>query len=454
MSDGIGRSFVTHLREAFVITTAKLRRVMQSGLARSSGVYGFSTLLNRAIPFLLLPVLTRYLSAEDVGKAALFMVAVNLTLPFVGVSTDSAVGRQYFDRERIDLPRYVTNCLYILVATAAIAQVLAFWLSGWLAAVFDMPAAWIWVVPLVAASRFVAGMMLTLWQVQDRTVSYAAYTLGLTAATFGLSIFFIVALRYGWQGRVLGDVLSIVPAGVVGVGLLWRGGWIRPGGLDRGDIAHALRYGGWVIPHVYGSTMMVSADRFFLTNTAGLGEMGLYAIAAQIASSVVVVAQAFNLAWNPWAYGRMKAGDPASLARVARVRRLSFAAIAGFAVALALVMPSVFAVFVGPEFGDAARFALWLTLGQAFMAMYILTVTPIFFAHKTHLLAAISMSVAVANLVYNYVLISMNGPVGAAQASALTTITLFVVTSRVAARVTRGLAADSGRGAPAAAPEL
>ena len=100
---------------------ACLARVRRSTLARSSGVYGVSTILNRAIPFLLLPVLTRYLSPEDFGKVALFTVAVNLMLPFVGFTTDSAIGRQYFERDRIDLASYVTNCLYVLAGTSVVA---------------------------------------------------------------------------------------------------------------------------------------------------------------------------------------------------------------------------------------------------------------------------------------------------------------------------------------------
>jgi O-antigen/teichoic acid export membrane protein len=416
-----------------------LSRAQRSTLVRSSGVYALSSVANRAIPFLLLPVLTRYLSPEDFGKAAMFTVAVSLTLPFVGVSSDSAIGRQYFDRDRIDFAKYVTNCLYILAVTAGIALAAALLVPGRIGAALELPASWVWTIVLVSVSRFIFNTVLTIWQVQNRTLPYALYSLLQTGLTFALSIFFIVSLGYGWQGRVLGELLSVTALAAAGAVVLWRGGWIRAG-LDWTYIKHALTFGGWIIPHLYGSVLMGTVDRLFLTNTVGIGETGLYTVAAQIAMIVAVVGQSFNLAWGPWAYERLKMNEPGALAVLRRVRRLYNAGIIALAVVLALAAPLLFGLFVGPKFAGATKFALWLALGQAFMAMYTIAVTPFFFAHKTHLLAIISVSVAVANIAFNYVLISINGPVGAAQASALTMLTLYVIAAPLAGRVTRQLA--------------
>jgi O-antigen/teichoic acid export membrane protein len=426
---------------------AVLGRLRRSSLLRSSGVYAFSNVINRAIPFLLLPVLTRYLSPEDFGKAAMFTVAVNLALPFVGVSTDSAIGRQYFERDRIDLPRYVTNCLYILIITAILWLLVTLLVPDRLAAALDLPSSWIWSIVLVAASRFIVNTVLVLWQVQNRTVPYAAYSLLQTALTFGLSIVFIVPLGYGWEGRVLAEIISVTGLALAGLALLWRGGWIRSG-LDWGYIGHALTFGGWIIPHVYGSVLIVTADRFFLTNLFGVDEMGLYTAAAQIASIVLVVAQSFNLAWSPWAYARLKANEPGALAALVRVRRLFYAGIIVLALLLTLSASLLFTLLVGPGFAGGAKFAFWLTIGQAFMAMYQVTVTPVFFANKTHLLGIISVSVGLASVLFNYVLISANGAIGAAQASALTTLMLFAIVVALVARVIRQLTPSRGADDP------
>lgn len=413
-------------------------RVRRSSLARASGVYGVSTVLTRAIPFFLLPILTRYLSPEDFGKAAMFTVAASVTLPFVGVSTDSAIGRQYFERDRIDFAGYVASCFWILAVTGLLALAAALLLSRPLGNLLDLPAAWIWTIVLVSGARFIVNTLLTLWQVQKRTLPYAGYSLLQTALTFGLSILLIVWLGFGWEGRVLGELASVSALAVAAAVILRRDGWLR-GRPDLAYVKHALAFGGWLLPHLYGSVLMTTVDRLMLTNMVSVSETGLYAAAAQIAAIVTVIAQAFNLAWSPWAYERMKMNEPGAWRVLTRVRRLYYCGIVVLALALVIPAPLVFGWIVGPEFAAATKFVLWLSLGQAFMAMYTIAVTPFFFAHKTHLLAAVSVGVGASSIVFNYVLISMNGPVGAAQASALSMFAMYAVAAPLAGRVMREL---------------
>lgn len=431
--------------------SAILARLQRSSLVRSSGVYAVSQVLNRAIPFLLLPVLTRYLSPEDFGKTAMFTVAVNLALPFVGFTSDSAIGRQYFERERIDFGNYITNCLYILAVTGAIALGVAVLFPDSVGRALELPAGWVWSIVICAAARFLVSTTLTLWQVQNRPGPYAVFSFLQTALTFGLSIFFIVGAGLGWQGRVLGELVSVVALAIAGVVVLWRGGWIR-GGYNRGYAEHAMKFGGGIIPHLYGSVLMVTSDRLLLTNMTDVGQTGLYTVAAQIAMIIAVVAQSFNLAWSPWAYERLRMNEPGSFAVIARVRRFYNAGIIALAIVLAVLAPVVFGWFVGPKFKGATEFALWLSLGQAFGAMHAIVITPFFFASKTHVLALVTIPVAILNVVFTYTLISMNGPIGAAQANALSLFVSYVAAAILAGRMMRRMAIDrtpiSGAGSP------
>jgi O-antigen/teichoic acid export membrane protein len=418
-------------------------RVRRSSLARASGVYGVSTVLTRAIPFFLLPVLTRYLSPEDFGKAAMFTVAASVTLPFVGVSTDSAIGRQYFERDRIDFAGYVASCFWILAVTGLLALGAALLLSRPLGNLLDLPAAWIWTIVLVSGARFIVNTLLTLWQVQKRTLPYAGYSLLQTALTFGLSILLIVWLGFGWEGRVLGELASVTALAMAAAVILWRGGWLR-GRPDLAYVKHALAFSGWLLPHLYGSVLMTTVDRLMLTNMVSVSETGLYAAAAQIAAIVTVIAQAFNLAWSPWAYERMKMNTAPALRSMRHVRRLYYAGIVGIAIVLALLAPVFFGLLIGPRFAGAEKYALWLALGQAFMAMYMIAATPFFYAHKTHLLAAVSVSVGALSIGLTYGLIAMNGAIGAAQASALSMFAMFAVAAPLAGRVVRELQQEGG----------
>ena len=51
---------------------------------RQAGVYTISNVVARAIPFLLLPLLTRYVSPADFGIVAMFFFVALLIEPLVG----------------------------------------------------------------------------------------------------------------------------------------------------------------------------------------------------------------------------------------------------------------------------------------------------------------------------------------------------------------------------------
>ncbi|MDL4030324.1 oligosaccharide flippase family protein, partial [Proteus mirabilis] len=71
-------------------------------LLRGASVYLTSNILNSAIPFLLLPILTRYLSTEEYGKIAMFQIFLAGISTLIGCNTISAISRKYFDDRKYD----------------------------------------------------------------------------------------------------------------------------------------------------------------------------------------------------------------------------------------------------------------------------------------------------------------------------------------------------------------
>ena len=64
-------------------------------MLRSSIIYLLSTLLNRAVPLLLLPVLTRYLTPAEYGTIAILQVFLSFFLSLFG-GLNVNISRNYF----------------------------------------------------------------------------------------------------------------------------------------------------------------------------------------------------------------------------------------------------------------------------------------------------------------------------------------------------------------------
>ena len=71
----------------------EIKKIAKSPLFKSFVAYTMGGALSSAVPFFLLPVLTRYLTPEDYGFVATFQAILVVTMPFVGVNLDGAIAR-------------------------------------------------------------------------------------------------------------------------------------------------------------------------------------------------------------------------------------------------------------------------------------------------------------------------------------------------------------------------
>ena len=74
--------------------------ILNSTLLKSSAIYTFSSVVNSAIPFLFLPILTRILTPSEYGIIAMFQISVSIVFPLVGLNLEGAIARKYYDGEK------------------------------------------------------------------------------------------------------------------------------------------------------------------------------------------------------------------------------------------------------------------------------------------------------------------------------------------------------------------
>jgi O-antigen/teichoic acid export membrane protein len=230
-----------------------------------------------------------------------------------------------------------------------------------------------------------------------------------------------------WRGRVAAEIVAWLSFAIVAVFLMTRWKWLS-GGFDASYARNIAAFGIPLIPHTLGSALMVQTDRLLLTNLVGVDQTGLYVVAFQLATVVELAALSFNNAYAPWLFERLAKIDDETRHQLVRYTYLQFGLMAALAAVVAFVMPRIAAVLLGPRFEASGQFVGWLALGFLFSGMYYMVTNYIFFAQRTTWLAAVTISVAVINIPLTYALISINGAIGAAQATAISFGLSFVGT--------------------------
>jgi O-antigen/teichoic acid export membrane protein len=357
----------------------------------------------------------------------MFHVLLGLAGPLIGLNTHGAVSLKYFDRSETDLPAYVGNCLLLLAGSSAVVGALGYLAAPALARYLRFPAGWLWAAAVAAVGQFVILLVMTLWQADNKPMRYCVYQNVQTLMNLGLSVIFVVVLGIDWRGRVIAHLTTVTAFAVLGLVLLRKEGWLKLS-FEPAYLRHAILFGVPLIPHAVGGMLITQTDRVFIANMVSVADAGVYSVGYQVASLLDICASSFNLAYVPWLYARLSNPTESTKEQIVKLTYIYFLCAIVAAAVLSLVTRCLLHLFVGPQFGQAYRYATWLAFGFCFNGMYYMVANYIFYASKTYLLSLVTLTNACINIALNYLLIKRNGAVGAAQATAIAYLSGFLLT--------------------------
>ena len=245
--------------------------------------------LARAIPFLLLPVLTRWLSPADYGFIGTFNAVRSNIQPAVGMATSGAVGRAYVDRKKpgFDFPSYIFNAVVVNLLLFGVV----FFVFG--------------VSLLSALSNYKSD----LWIYQDRPWAFGLSLAVLSLLNAILSIIFLQLIWLDWRGRIVGIFVAELLFAMVMLYLLCREDRVKFK-FHFGYIKNILAFGLPLYPHSLGLMMIAVSDKFFLNALLGLDVLGVYTVGYTFSTILLVLATPLDIASSPRIYKMLEKNEP------------------------------------------------------------------------------------------------------------------------------------------------
>lgn len=421
--------------EEDLVAVAGAEAKRSRGVVGTASIYLLTSALNAAIPFLLLPVLTRVLSPADYGIVAMFGLMLAVFGAFTGINVHGAISVRYFQLGKEELAAYVSTCLTILGASTAATGLVVVLAGSWLSELTSVPADWLLVAVAVAGLQFLINVRLSLWQVTGRARAYGALVLSQGLANAAASLLLVLVVAMGWQGRVLGQVLAAALCAAIAVWHLARSDFIRPPVQWREHAADALKFGIPLVPHVIGGLLIVAADRFVIVNLLGTAEAGIYMVALQVAQVIGFATDSFNKAYAPWLMKRLATGESSPRLAIVRGTYVYFAVVLAAAWLYGALAPSLLEVLVGGSFRAAGPLVVYLALGFAFGGCYFMVTSYIFFESRTGLIALVTFTSGLINILLSVLLVGRYGLEGAAFAFMVSNALTFTATWWMAQRV-------------------
>jgi O-antigen/teichoic acid export membrane protein len=394
---------------------APISDLYKSKSARAALVYMTSTTANLVIPFLLLPVLTRYLEPSDYGRAAMFQSVVSIANTATAFALRYPLLRAFSVGPSEDRPRYLSSILAIVIGLSLVLVCSMVFLSGPIGTLTGLATVWTLTAVLTGMATTLYQCRLTVFQADNKSIPYAIFQNTATALNLALSVALIVGLGFNWTGRAIGVTFSTWAMTMLSFAAFYRHGLLtRP---SRKMAKEALLLGAAAIPHAMVASLMAYADRFFLSGKYSLDVVGTYALAGQLGLVVMMFGSALNTALTPWAYRKLDTMK--SLSDYNGLMGIAVKLVGGITVAAVLYYLAVvltFHIIVPRKYDEALIYFPWLLGAAYFNAIYFVFVSPIFFYKKTKILAASGMFNLVFSMGMFFVLSEYFGPMGVAVA--------------------------------------
>jgi len=393
--------------------------------------------INAALPVLLTPVFTRFLTPGDYGVSAMWQVLFNFTMPIIALSTHSALNRRYFNKSadpaqhHSEMRDYIASILPIWAGTSVL--VLAAYAIGYpLIQEYIVPisAAWIMAVPAVAILNFLYNSTLAYLNAEMRAKVYGALNNGQVFLISSSGLLLVVGMGMNWQGRVAGGIIGMTLASIAAVLYMWHRGLL--GGTPRRELTiHAIMFSLPLLPHILSNMMRGVSDRLFLSQITNFHEIGLFSVALSLSGVFSILGSAAMQAWIPWLYGHL--GERSlDRTRIVKITYIAFAIIGGAGIIFAALAPYVFSFLLGPRFEGSVKYIWWLTGASVLQGFYSFLVPYIAYVERNRYSSYISIVGLGINLSLNLVMIYFFNVMGVAITVFLTALYEFIAVFIVA----------------------
>ena len=380
----------------------KIKRLTQSALLKDSLIYVVGEMTAKAVPFLLLPYLTRVLGTTGFGDLSYYLSLTAFIVIAMSLSQNGALTRYFYVYGRHGLGNILLAGGLYSVGVLLIGTAISWLLHSEL----------LFYCFFTAFLQTLVQNQLALRQCQKRPFSYLTIQLGLALGNLLWTVLIFQFFAGDTTDKVAQRLIAIILAhGVTFVAAL---AWAKyqfaikfrftPKRLKLG-LGYILTLGLPLLLHGLSYTIKGQLDRVLIHERFSSHELGVYSAGVQVASSLTIVIMAINSALVPHLYERLKS-QRMTVVQLHRLFWLSLI-VPVMLTAMAWVMPSsLMAWLLGADFAQSQYYVVMFVLAFSLIIPYLLLVNFLFYHAKS---AQISLCSVISTVVYLLALWGLSG---------------------------------------------
>lgn len=359
---------------------------------KDSFIYLIGELLNKALPFFLLPYLTRKLGAEGFGELSYYLTILALFSIFIGLSQEGAVTRYFYfyGNKAVDL---IVRAGYLYnIAFSALSLVVAWFLKSEVIAY----------IIIIAMFNSFLSVQLALRQAQKQPIPYIIIQF---LSSFIMVLLTIIMLEFVAGDKVVNRLLALLLSGLfvflityLFINKKFRSKRKFSLTSYKAALIYIFSFGIPLILHQLSFFMKGQLDRIFIYKYYSVEELGVYSASVQIASVLTIFFMALNKAFLPYLYEGLKR-KKITIRKIKQYVLLSFLFIWIPAFVCYILPDRFFLWFLGNGFDESKYYTIVFFVGYGLGLPYLLMVNYFFYFNENLLVSKITFFSSVLFLV-------------------------------------------------------
>lgn len=390
---------------------------MYKKIFKHGSAYFLVSLLTKFTGFLLLPVITRYLTLDEYGLYTNIQTAQQILYLFGTLSLDAAYGRFVYDynmsTKRLKLLTstiftffIVWNIFYIILSITSLYFLIDSWGYQELLIAFLVPF-------IVLFQQFVA-LNTSLMQSRHHTKKLLNITVSGYFTMQAFMVFMLLYLDMGVHSFFISQFIVGSIVMFVHLSLMKKEGILKLFVFNKKTFKKNIRYGFGYMPASLSSWLFMMSDRYIITYFISLAMAGKYAFIVQITMMIQVIMQAIQTAQNPIFMRQIKENSEESLGQIRNFITVMIFILISIYIIMITMLPFVIEFLFPTNYrGDYLLIPI-LAMGALFLAIRKMFSNVLVYYKKAFWISISGYIPAGVNLGLNFIFIPIYGIYAAA----------------------------------------
>lgn len=386
-------------------------------LLKNTAVFTLGNFASKFISFFLVPLYTNVLTTQEYGTIDLVITICTVVVPIITLNIMEGLMRFNLDKGA-DKNSITKIGITILFLGCILGIVLIPILKLWNAISSISVLVYFYIVCSASSQVFLCDL-----RGKELLVQYSIGNILNTLLIAGFNILFLLGFKLGIAGYLLAYTISNAIVAVYAL-IIGKGYRAITASLDKRKLKEMLKYSVVLIPNSFMWWIMNSSDHVMVTSMIGAAANGVYAISYKLPTLISTFAGIFTQAWSYSAIREEDAEDVESYTNNVFKSMIGVIMLIGLCM-MAVIKPFL-KIYVSPNYYEAWKYTPFLIIGCVFLTLASFMSTS-YTVHKDSKGFLLSGTFgAILNIALNFTLIPNFGVYGAAFATCISYISVFI----------------------------